>query len=86
MVNLRAKMKWVSKYVSRPLIIIIFLVVCAYYLNDAAHDYIEKYIGKIVKLGFWFFLIKGLLWIVVGVLAWIEYKSKKKEKNSTQSR
>ena len=27
--------------------------------------------GRLARLGFWFFLVKGLLWLVAPLLAWL---------------
>jgi hypothetical protein len=71
-------MKWVGKYISRPLLILILILVCLYYFYPAAYEAVGIDIKDVGKYGFWFFLIKGCLWIVVGVLAYLEYKRKKK--------
>jgi hypothetical protein len=63
--QIKQKMKWVSKYISRPLLIIVLLCVILYYffpgvLESAGID--VKHLGK---YAFWFFLIKGIVWLIV---------------------
>jgi hypothetical protein len=76
--QLKHKMKWVGKYISRPLLILILLLVCLYYLWPEFYVKIGIDIKDLGKYSFWFFLIKGCLWILIGIYAFIALRRRKK--------
>jgi hypothetical protein len=72
------RVKWVSKYVSRPLLIIILLCVVMYYLFPGALESIGIDVAHLSKYAFWFFLGKGILWIVVFIYGYVFWRKKRK--------
>jgi hypothetical protein len=63
--QLRNKMKWVSKYISRPLLIIVLLCVVLYYFFPGALQSWGIDVEHLGKYAFWFFAIKGMLWLLI---------------------
>ncbi len=74
---MRQKIKWVSKYISRPLLILVLLALIIYKFFPEVYAKLGIPIEDIGKYAFWFFLIKGLLWIVV-IIAGLSYWRKHK--------
>jgi cell division protein FtsW (lipid II flippase) len=80
--SLKAKMKWVGKYISRPLLILILILISLYYFYPQAYEALGIDIKDIGKYSFWFFAIKGCLWILLGVYAFFALKARKKNNSN----
>jgi hypothetical protein len=75
---MKEKIKWVSKYISRPLLILVLLAVIVYKFYPELYSKMGIDIQDIGKYAFWFFLIKGLIWIVI-LIGGISYFKKMKK-------
>jgi hypothetical protein len=62
---MKEKMKWVGKYISRPILIIILLLVCLKYFYPQALDNIGLTSEVLGKYAFYFFALKGVMWLIV---------------------
>jgi hypothetical protein len=74
------KIKWVNKYISRPLIILVILFLIASRLSPKFNAYIGIDLKTLGKYTFYFFLVKGLMWCVVFAYGFIQMRNKIKSK------
>jgi formate hydrogenlyase subunit 3/multisubunit Na+/H+ antiporter MnhD subunit len=77
---MKQKMKWVSKYISRPLLILMLIAFLVYKFSPDTYQKLGIDINTLGKFAFLFFLIKGILWLVAiayAVYYWRKNKSQK---------
>jgi hypothetical protein len=72
--------KWVNKYISRPLIVLIILFLIASRVSPKFNALFCIDLKTLGKYTFYFFLIKGLMWCVVFAYGFIEMRRKIKSK------
>ncbi len=77
---MKHKMKWVGKYISRPILLIILIIVCLRYFNPKLLDSWGINDATLGKYAFYFFALKGLMWIVVFSYGFLYIKNKRNNK------
>jgi hypothetical protein len=78
---MKEKMKWVSKYISRPLLALLLIAFLIYKFKPSVYEQLGISMETLGKYAFLFFLIKGILWLVVLGYG-LYYVRNKKQKNS----
>ncbi len=77
---MKQKMKWVSKYISRPLLLLMLVAFLVYKFSPNTYQKLGIDMVTLGKIAFMFFLIKGILWLVVIAYAVNFWRKKKAEK------
>jgi hypothetical protein len=73
----KEQMKWISKYISRPLLILVIVLGVVDYFVDAID------LKSFFKGSFYFFLIKGIIWLFIFAFYGYQYiVNKKQSKNN----
>ena len=75
----KQKMLWVSRYISRPLIVIVSLLFILYKFFPNAYTAVGIDIKDLAEYSFYFFLIKGIVWLVIIFYGYLYLKNKKQE-------
>jgi hypothetical protein len=79
---MKEKMKWVSKYISRPLLVLVLILFLLYKFYPSFYTTLGIDIKDVAKYSFYFFLAKGIVWLFV--IGWGVYYLAKKKKGKKE--
>jgi cbb3-type cytochrome oxidase subunit 3 len=75
----KEQMKWISKYISRPLLVLIVVLGIVDYFVDAID------LKAFFKGSFYFFLIKGIIWLFIFAFYGYQYIINRKQNKNNQT-
>jgi hypothetical protein len=80
---MKQKMIWVSRYISRPIIVLVFILFIIYKFYPSLYTKMGISLETVATYSVYFFAIKGILWLVV--IGYSIYYLRNKKKNNAKS-
>jgi hypothetical protein len=82
---MKQKMIWVSRYISRPIIVLVFILFILYKFFPSVYTKMGISLETVATYSVYFFAVKGILWLVVIGYSIYYIRNKKKNKSASDT-